>query len=79
MSSAYSNGYFLENSGTYWSAGEMRQLVARLYSGQDIKTVARKHRRSVTACEAIYRDVRRIRLLETGGDSDTLITLRKRA
>jgi len=68
----------LDNHGTYWSAGEMRQLIKSLDQSEDINTVARQHKRTASACLAIYREVRRIRLLETGGDSDTLLTIKKR-
>jgi len=69
----------LANHGTYWSAGKMRQLIHSLDQGEDLRSVAHRHKRSVTACASAYRGIRKVRLLDQGDDSDTLVSIKKRA
>lgn len=69
-----------KNHGLYWSAGEIKLCYNLFRGGLNANQVALQLKRSASACECMYRSLRRMYLLEGPNveSTDTLLTLRKK-
>lgn len=62
--------------GQPWTGGELRALDKMMSSGIHINEVSHKLGRTPESCDSIFRDIRRMNLLKSGGDEDTLKSMR---
>lgn len=65
------------NSGTYWSAGELRRLDMMARKGWTASRIACKLKRSTGAVSMRLSILRTAKLFELGNDKDTLVSTRK--
>jgi len=66
-----------KNWGTYWSAGELRKLEGLARAGMSPPNIAYLLQRSVGGVKQRLAVLRTAELYRFGGDSDTLVSVRK--
>jgi hypothetical protein len=62
----------LDNAGLVWNNRDLRALRYLINKGETIKYVARFLKRSPLACESMYREIRRMEMMQNGGPDEDL-------
>ena len=68
----------LFNHGTYWSAGELRKLKAHMENEGSIRDISWTLKRKQSACDVMWRNIRRAELINSPFDNDTLVSIKQK-